>query len=417
MHYEEHRKNLLNKMKENSVAIIFSGVSKITSEDEFYPFVVNRNFFYLTGIEQENSILMLIKGIGITKEYLFIDPFDPVKVRWTGKKLSLDEASNISHMQNVYVNTTYESMLELALTKVNNQYGNIHTLYLDLSPEIKIKDETSTKHYKEEVEAKFPYIEVEDVYPIIMRLRMVKSDEEVEEIRKAINKTNVGLNNLMNKLRPGVYEYELADHFDYIGREKGHENNAFDTICGAGINSTCLHYPTQDCLVEQGDVVLFDLGYRSNLYCADISRTYPVDGVFSPIQREIYEAVLATNKAVIAYAVEGRTIGDLQALAVERLKNECVRRNLMKPDDDIRKYYFHGVSHHLGLDTHDASDRSIPLEKGNVITVEPGLYFPEYKVGVRIEDDILITDRQAEVLSSGIIKEVKDIERMLQKRK
>ncbi len=417
MQYEVHRKNLLNKMKENSVAIIFSGVSKITSEDEFYPFVVNRNFFYLTGIEQENSILMLIKGIGITKEYLFIDPFDPIKVRWTGKKLSLEEASGISHMQNVYVNTAYESMLELALTKVNNQYGNISTLYIDLSPEIKIKDETSTRHYKAEVEAKFPHVEVVDVYPILMRLRMVKSDEEVEEIRKAINKTNVGLNHLMNKLRPGVYEYELADYFDFYGREKGHANNAFDTICGAGINSTCLHYPTQDCLVEQGDIVLFDLGYRSNLYCADISRTYPVDGVFSPIQREIYEAVLATNKAVIAYAVEGRTIGDLQALAMERLKNECVRRNLMKPDDDIRKYYFHGVSHHLGLDTHDVSDRSIPLEKGNVITVEPGLYFPEYKIGVRIEDDILITDRQAEVLSSGIIKEVKDIEKMLQKRK
>ena len=138
--------------------------------------------------------------------------------------------------------------------------------------------------------------------------------------------------------------------------------------------------------------------------------------MFMEIQRKIYEAVLNFNKAVIAYIKEGLTIKDLQEFAVSYLKNECVRMRLISPDEDIRKYYIHNVSHHLGLDTHDISDRTIPLEAGNVITVEPGLYFPELKIGVRIEDDVLVTRGRAEVLSSGIIKEINDIEKMFKTR-
>ena len=416
MEFDIRRKKFLDKMEENSAAIIYSGVSKISSEDEFYDFVVNRNFYYLTGIEQENSVLLLVKGIGVANEYLFIDPFDPVKVRWTGKKLSNEEAGEKSQMQNVFPNTGLESRIDLVFSKENNQYGNIKKLYIDLSPEIKVAHELTTKQVAENLKEKYD-LEVENVYPILMRMRMIKSDEEVEELRKAIDKTNVGLNQIISRLRPGLYEYELSDFFDFNGREKGVPNNSFPTIVGAGINSTCLHYPTKDCLIQEGDVVLFDLGLRHNLYCADISRTYPVNGTFSPIQREIYEAVLVTNKAVMAYAMPGRTLKDLNNLAIERLKNECVRRKLISPDEDIRKYYFHSVSHHLGLDTHDISDRDLPLEAGNVITDEPGLYFPQHKCGVRLEDDILITDRGAINLSEGIIKEVSDIEKMLKTRR
>ncbi len=411
--FDVRRAKLLDKMENNSVALIFSGVSKISSEDEFLPFVVNRNFFYLSGIEQENSCLMLIKGVGVTKENLFIDPFDPVKERWTGKKLNVDQAKDLSQVSNVFTNDAFASMLTLVF---EGKYGEIKNLYVDLAPEIKIKNEYSTKSLAEDFKAKYN-LNIIDVYPMIRDMRMVKSELEIEELRAAIRKTNIGINRLIKALKPGMYEYELADLFEFSGREKGRSNLAFSTIVGAGVNSTCLHYPTQDCKIQADDIILFDLGYRENLYCADISRTYPVSGVYSPMQRKVYEAVLNCNKAVIAYIREGLTIKDLQEFATNYLKNECVRLKLISPEEDIRKYYIHNISHHLGLDTHDISDRSRPLEKGNVITVEPGLYFPELKIGVRIEDDVLVTSGRAEVLSDSIIKEANDIEKLFKTKK
>ena len=406
--FDVRRERLLSKMEDNSIALIFSGVPKIASEDEYLPFVVNRNFFYLTGVKQENSCLMLVKGVGVNKENLFIDPYDPVKERWTGKKLNVDEAKELSDVSNVFTNDAFGTMLDLVF---EGKYGEIKHIYLDLAPEIKLKNEFSTKSLGEELKAKHN-VDIIDVYPLIRDMRMVKSELEIEELKNAINKTNIGINKLIKALQPGMYEYELADIFEFNGREKGVSNLAFPTIVGAGINSTCLHYPTQDARIKEDDIILFDLGYRSNLYCADISRTYPVNGVFSPLQRKIYDAVLNCNKAVIAYIKEGLTIKDLQEFATNYLKNECVRQKLISPEEDIRKYYIHNVSHHLGLDTHDISLREKPLEKGNVITVEPGLYFPQHKIGVRIEDDVLVTSGRAVVLSDSIIKETNDIEKL-----
>ena len=207
-------------------------------------------------------------------------------------------------------------------------------------------------------------------------------------------------------------EYELADIFEFFGRSQNRSKLAFPTIIASGKNATCLHYPTQNCAVRSGELILFDLGYKSNGYCADISRTFPVDGTFTGNMKKVYEAVLNCNKAVIEYAHAGLTIADLQEYAKTFLKNECVRLELLDEDDDIRKVYFHNISHHLGLDTHDASNREKPLEEGNVITVEPGLYFADLGIGVRIEDDVLIHESSCEVLSAGIPKEIEDIEKL-----
>ena len=413
--FELRRNKLFEKMEENSIALIFAGVSKVSSEDEFLPFVVNRHFYYLTGIEQENSVLMLVKSFGENKAYLFIDPYDPVKERWTGKRINPEQAKEASQMKNVYFTNSFESMLTLALE--NKEYGSLKHIYIDLTPEIKISKQGYTTDFADKIRKSYKDMEVIDIYPIIMRMRMVKSEEEVNELREAIKKTNLGINQLIMSLREGRYEYELAVLFDLNGKIKGKENLAFPTIIATGVNATCMHYPTQDSMIKEEDLILFDLGYRYNLYCADISRTYPVNGVFSGMQKKIYEAVLNCNKAVIAYIKEGLTLKDLQEFTINFLRNECVRMKIINPDDDIRKYYIHNVSHHLGLDTHDCADRSIPLEAGNVITVEPGLYFPELKIGVRIEDDVLVTRSRAEVLSGGIIKEINDIEKMFKTRR
>lgn len=409
---EKRRDNLFQMMKDNSCAVIFSGVSKVTSEDELYPFEVNRSFYYLTNIEQENSVLLLIKGIGEKKAYLFVDEYNEVKEKWTGRRLTFDEAEMLSGIQNVYSSGNFENMLNLALTNQDNQYGSITTLYLDLTPELKIGDSKSTADFRDELEAKYPQLSTLDVKPIITSLRMVKSPFEIAQIKDAITATNLGINKLILSLRPGIMEYELADIFEFFGRGHNRSKLAFNTIVASGKNATCLHYPTQNCAVKENDMILFDLGYRSNYYCADISRTFPVNGKFSGDAKKIYEAVLNCNKAVIEYARPGLTIADLQEYAKTFLKNECVRLSLLKESDDILKVYFHNVSHHLGLDTHDASNREKPLEEGNVITVEPGLYFQDLGIGVRIEDDILIHQDKAEVLSIGIPKEMADIEKL-----
>ena len=415
--FENRRKKVFDLMKDNSVAILFSGVSKVASEDELLPFTVNKNFFYLTNIKQEHSALMLIKSIGERRTYLFIDPYSELKEKWTGKRLTTDKAMALSDINNVYTTDNFETMLSLALANDNNQYGDIDCIYLDLtSPEQKLKDGFFMNDLSMKLKLDYTDKNIVDIYPLMRDLRMVKSPAEIDNILKAIEKTNTGIYQLINNLKPGMKEHKLADIFEMYGRKKDRSSLAFSTIIASGKNATCLHYPSQDDLVKEDDLILFDLGYAHNGYSADISRTFPVNGKFTGIQKDIYEAVLNCNKAVIVYAKPGLKIKDLQEYATEYLRKECIRLRLMNENDDIRNYYYHNVSHHLGLDTHDIADREKPLENGNVITVEPGLYFAKYGVGVRIEDDVLITLDGAVVLSKNIVKEIVDIEMLMMKR-
>ena len=417
--FDIRRNKLFESLPDNSVALVFSGVSKISSEDSFFPFLANRNFFYLTGIEQENSVLMLIKCPGERKEYLFLEEHNELKERWTGKRLSYDEASEISQIANIYSVNNFETMLSMALSKENNTYGEINNLFLDLSDELKIKNNLSTQLYGNQLLEQYPYLKIENIYPLIVELRLVKSEEEINQLIEAINCTGIGINDLLNNLRPGVVEHELADRFEFYGKTHGRKELSFETIIGSGVNSTTLHHPIkqQTRAIEMDELVLFDLGYKHNGYCADISRTYPVSGRFSDKQRQVYEAVLACNLAVINFVKPGLSLYDLQQYAISTLKEECLKRHLIKDGDDILKYYIHNVSHFLGLDTHDVGDRKRPLQPGNVITVEPGLYFVEEGIGVRIEDDVLVTETGAVCLSKGIKKELSDIERLLKNRR
>ena len=410
------RMNLLESMKENSIAILFAGVAKIASEDEALPFVVNRNFYYFTNIEQEESVLVLVKGIAERRAYLFIQEYNELKEKWTGKRLTNDQAINISSIQNVYSLNNLDNILNLILDPSQGQFGKIENVYFDLTDELKVGPKMSTQTYAEQFKGKYPQVKIENVYPLVRDLRMIKSSYEIEQIVKAINATNSGIGNLIKNIRPGMKEYELADMFEYYGKVNGRHSLAFNTIIASGKNATCLHYPTQTDTIKEGDMVLFDLGYRNDVYCADISRTFPVNGRFNELQKAIYSAVLNCNKAVIRYAKPGLTIQDLQDYATEFLKAECIKNKLMSKDDDIRKYYYHNVSHHLGLDTHDTSVRERPLQEGNVITVEPGLYFAQYGIGVRIEDDVLIKNGNNEVLSAGVRKEIEDIEQIFKTR-
>lgn len=416
--FDVRRHKLFELLPENSVALIHSGIAKIKSADEDYPFFANRDFFYLTGIEQENSTLMLIKCPGERKEYLFLDEYNALKERWTGKRLTFEQASEISQIENVYSNNNFDTMLSMALAQENNIYGEVKNLFLDLSDEIKIRPNLSTQLYKDQLEKDYPYLKFENSHPLVTELRLVKSDSEVADIVEAINMTNIGINDMLKNLHIGLVEHELSDRFEYYGKTHGRKELAFETIVASGPNGIILHHPVsqQTRALEADDLVLFDLGYKHNGYSADISRTYPVSGKFNDRQREVYQAVLNCNLAVIDHVKPGLTLLELQEYAINTLKIECLKRGLIENEDDILKYYIHSVSHFLGLDTHDVGTKDRKLVPGNVITVEPGLYFPEDGLGVRIEDDVLVTETGSLCLSKTIKKELDDIERLLKNR-
>lgn len=399
-HYKNRRQKLMEQLKDNSALILFSGAEIKKSADSYYDFVGNRNFFYLTGIKQENSILIMTKINGLVKEKILTLAFDSLKEVWTGRRLTPEQVRSITAIEDYGHTDEFESII-LALK------GVVKTAYLDLEPGILTHTGQETKKYGLHLSAVLAF-EVIDVYHTITRLRMVKDEHEIALIRDSIHLTAEALKNTFKKVKAGVYEYELGAAFEYEIK-RHHGELGFSTIVASGQNGVILHYPHLDAKVRDGDLILFDLGGHTNMYTADISRTIPANGRLTPLQETLYRIVLACNKAVIKEIKPGKTLLDLQNFTKKFLKTELVQAELMTDDEDIMKYYYHGVSHHLGLDTHDPGDRSLELEPGNVITVEPGLYLKEYGIGIRIEDNVVVTKNGCENLSIDIPKEIKDI--------
>lgn len=414
--YAERRARFYDKMEDESLCLLFSGVTKKKSYDEDYPFEVNRNFYYLTGIDQEDSILMLIKTGGERKDYLFISPFDETKEKWYGRRLTPQEAYLASGVRNVLLNSAFSARLDAALNIKGSLFGSLKNVYLDMEKEQKIADEMDIKDQKEALEKAYGPLNFVDAYPILVKLRLKKSDAEIDLLRAAIATTRLGILSVMSEARSGIGEYELASAFlKTCNDDDGNQGLAFNTIMASGANAAILHYPNPLAKVEKGSLILMDLGARNHYYCADVSRTIPSSGRFNPEQRALYEIVLGCNKAVAGFARPGITLRELNSFATEYLASECLAKGFISRKEEISKCYFHSVSHQIGLDTHDpGGNRDVPLEVGNVISDEPGLYFKEKGIGIRIEDDLLITEDGAEVLTKDIIKEVADIEQFYQ---
>lgn len=411
------RNHLVEQMKDNSAMVIFAGVGRKRSADENYPFVVNRNFYYLTGISQENSALMIVKSEGEDKTYLFIDEKDPNKEKWIGKKLSFEEAKEISGISNIILTNSLPAKIDAVLSQSSEQYGEIEYLYLDLEKELKIEECKSTVDFSKELALRYPEVNILDIYPEIIKLRTIKSPYEINKLCEAIKITETGLQKLLLMARPGIYEYNLVNAFQHEISDNG-ATLSFSTICASGQNATTLHYPFASDVISDDSLILLDLGATCENYCADISRTIPANGKYSPLQKSIYQIVLECNKAVINYIKPGLTMLKLQEFTIDFLSAECLSKGLISSKEEIRDVYYHGVSHCLGLDTHDPDlyNRQGLLKPGMVITVEPGLYFKQYGIGVRIEDDVLVTETGSDNLSKDIIKDPEDIERLMASR-
>lgn len=409
--YKNNRIQLLKKVNKNSIVLVFSGNAPHRSNDTYYPFEVNRNFYYLTGIERENLVYMAVRFQDQVEEFLFVEKGDPVLEKWVGKKITPQKATEISGVKSVF----YYDYLS---TKVNSLFMNarinIEHIYVDFDRYSWDDPLTLGGEFYLDVHKKYPYLQCHDLSKLLIPLRYIKNSHEVSMIKKAIDITNEGIKSLMSNAEENIYEYQLEAFFDFTIKSKG-AKLAFDTISASGKNATILHYVQNNQIIQNNSLILFDLGARVNNYCADISRTFPVNGKFSDRQREIYSIVLNCMKEVIKMMQPGKSMIDINKFAKDFLAKSCKNIGLIDNLEEITKYYYHSIGHSLGLNTHDVGDRDIVLQPGMVYTCEPGLYIEEEGIGIRIEDDILITENGNINLSEHIIKEIDDIENFMQK--
>ena len=397
--YIIHRKNLIKNLENNSLVIL---IAPGESEDKYIP---NKNFFYATGIKEDTDRVIIEKNNGMIKEYLFIKPYDPIKEKWVGRGLNKEEAFNISGIENIHYLDEFTSFLDPLVNDTT-------TIYLDIEESGEYL--SNIEQYKKSLEIRYPTCVFKNANDLFKHARTIKTKSEIEEIKKAIHITRLGIEELLKNSKDSLKEYQLESYFDQSIKYNGANGYAFDTIAASGVNSCCLHYSANQDTMHDNDLILFDLGSTYNYYCSDISRTFPVNGHFTPRQRQIYDIVLNGQKLMFDNMKPGITQRELNQILVKYYQKELKAIGLIKEDSEVSKYYFHGVSHHMGLDCHDLCEYKA-LEAGNVISNEPGLYIKEEGIGIRIEDDVLITEDGCINLSSEIIKDPDEIEAFMKK--
>lgn len=408
MDYNKRRQTVFDRMADNSIAVLYSGIEHHVSADEYDLFTAhaNRNFFYLTGLRRDKMALVLDKAAAEPKTTLFIEEADPAMERWYGRKVTVDEAKELSGIDNVRFIDELDGALDMIMTR-----EDVYTAYFDTYRHQKedLPDYNVVK--ANEFKTAYPGVSIRNLFPFVAEQRMQKDEDEIALTKEAIKLTDTALKNVLANLKPGMFEYEAQADFEYSIRRNGAEWTAFPTIAGSGMNGTMLHYDTNQDMMEDGSLLLMDLGARVRGYNSDITRTYPVNGKYTEHQRQVYDIVLEANRTVLKEAKPGMTTVDLNNICKKVLAAGCIRLGLIEKEEEISRYYMHGVSHHLGIDVHDVTvDFNKKLRPGAIISDEPGLYIDEWEIGIRIEDDLLITEDGAVCLSEEIMRDADEIE-------
>ena len=394
------RRNKLGKgLDVADIVIIFA------SSMPDYPryFLQDNNFLYFTGLDIPDAVFVLRKLKNKIYSELFIERGIPEREVWEGKKLSREKAKEISGIDIISYLDEFERKINLHLNGSKKCFVN--TGDGDISEPL-----NKRQVFVKKVRERFSHILFADISGLIRPLRTIKEKWEISQLQKAIDITGDGIKTIMEKAKPGMMEYELEAILNYEANRNGLRHMAFNSIIASGANAATLHYESNNSRIGKNEMVLLDVGAACNNYSADISRTFPVSGKFTKRQKVVYQEVLNINKAIIQMVKPGVSLPDLNKKTIELISNSLLRLKIIKDKKDYRKYYMHSVSHHLGMDTHDIGTRDSVLKAGNVITVEPGIYIPEEKIGVRIEDDILVTKDGYKNLSKKIPKEIEELE-------
>lgn len=403
------REAVLSQMERGSIMVLYSGEEIPQSMDDYFTFEANHHFFYLTGLRRQNMALVLSRSASEDKTMLFIEEPVPDMERWTGKRMTKEEAGAVSGITDV----RYIDSLPGALARMVNR-ERVDAAYFDCYRQT-MSDMDSCNMRKARAFANvYPAIALKNAHPMLAAMRMVKDESEVACLCEAIDLTDKGLRRVLATLRPGQMEYQAQAEFEYEIKMRGAENTTFQTIAGSGLNGCMMHYCTNHCRMEPGTLLLLDLGAKVKGYGADITRTYPVSGTYTPRQKAVYDIVLRANRAVAEAARPGVTLRQLNDVCKQVLAEGLMALGKIDAPEQIGTYYMHGVSHHLGLDTHDViAGEETPLAPGMIVSDEPGLYIDEEAIGIRIEDDLLITQDGCEVLSQAVPRTTEEIEALM----
>jgi len=400
--FMKRREALMDQMKEGLIILFGEPDSRIQ----------DNNFYYLTGVEDLNSILVMVPGTG--ESFLFLPQQNPRENMVEGPNLLSDpQAKEKTGFTDVYPLSYFDEFL------ARNTQRNGLVYYLRLSPRlwedrifiartnrIHYNDRLSLDNHRvQKIKERYPIVELKDIDPLIAPMRVIKSAEEVAFLRKNGAISAEAVRQAMLATRPGVYEYELHAAAMHVVLKSGAREQF--SIVGSGPNTCIWHYSQKSRQVEDGDLVLMDFGTNLGYQCMDITRTWPASGKFTPEQREVYEIVLEVQKACIEAYRPGITNEDVRAHVAQVMKGKGLDPRGLRG----------GIGHYVGMDVHDVGPRGLPLKEGMVFAIEPALYYPEKNIGIRIEDTVLITKDGCDVLSKGVPKEIDEIERLMEQRK
>jgi Xaa-Pro aminopeptidase len=416
----ENRNRLQQLMLPNSMAILLSNDEMPRSGDQNYDFHQQPDLFHLTGIGQEKTILLFFPDSPnpMYREALFIRRTNEHIQVWEGHKHSIEEAKTISGIQNIYWIDTFEDILPSLMVYADNVYINTNE-----NDRAMVVVPYSDLRFAKTLREHYPAHTFKRLAPLMQQLRAVKQPEEIRLTQRAIDITREAFIKVLNFVKPGVMEYEVEAEIigEFIrNRATGH---AYSPIIASGANANILHYNDNNKPCNDGDMLLMDFGAEYAHYCADLTRTIPVNGRFSERQKNVYNAVLRVMKAAKEMLAPGVILAEYNNEVGKIMESELLGLGLLDKDDVAKqspkqplykKYFMHGTSHFLGLDVHDVGARYEPMQVGNLFTVEPGIYIPEEKLGIRLENNVLITASGTIDLMANIPIEVEEIEDIMQ---
>jgi Xaa-Pro aminopeptidase len=423
--HKGRREALRALLPDKSCAVFFASPERQRANDTKYVYHQNPDLYYLTGLTEPNSILIVFKepqtfyDTLTTNELLFVQERNPSKEVWTGRLLGKEGVQKQLGFKTVFINDQFPDF-KIDFSRFNKIY---HAELADDAHDDKNNrgDLCSLiKHFRSKTESVRKKTDVFSLIGIMASLREIKQPEELILMRKAIDMTCLGHAEIMKALEPGMKEYQAQAVVEYMFKKEGSEYVGYPSIVGGGENSCILHYETNRKKLEPGNLLVIDAGAEYHGYSADVTRTLPVDGTFSNEEKAIYNIVLEAQEAGIKACREGAEFRATHNAAVAVVQKGLLDLGIIKNPDDYMKYFFHGTSHYLGLDVHDAGNYG-KLAPGNIITVEPGIYIAAgspcdskwWNIGVRIEDDVLITSSDPEVLSGKLPKTVVEIEALM----
>jgi Xaa-Pro aminopeptidase len=388
--------------------LFFSGESTRKSADEDFPFFTNRNFLYLTGIKQEQSVLLLQKRGDLISECLFVAKPNFEREIWTGKRYTEAEIHETSGVEGIEDIENLSRILNEILS-----FRNVTTLWLCFDALASERSFDVEREFAKQIQSRHPHVVIKNSYPLLAKMRKIKAPEEINAIRKAMQITDAGIRRMMQAAKPGIMEYELEAEFNFELAAHGQRRTAFPSIIAGGERIFYLHYANPMSVIADGELILSDVGAVYDEYCTDISRVFPANGHFSERQAQLYQVAYTANRAVMAQVRPGVFFPQLNRTCREVSFDGLKALGLLDDFADIHKYVWHGVTHHVGLDTHDVGGYEEPMEENMVFVVDAGIYVREWGIGLRIEDNVLVTANGCENLSVAIPTTMEEIENLM----